>query len=149
MGYGQAGSRAPSVTELTRYAQAYADVFEKTTGGNRGLLPTVYEGDSPYRAVSFRLMPFGTVAPPLRIASEPDLDELLTKLERMATEQHARSLYFRRNIKVFEPQEIHIVKPAELRFWTASAAYNDADETIAELMRTVSQDRNETAPFPL
>ena len=129
---------APSTDELTLYAQGYADVFEKTTGGNRALLPTVYEGTPPYRAISFRLAPRGTPGRQPRIASEPDLDRLLANLEQIAIEQHTQSLYFRRNIKVYEPEEIHIVKPAERRFWTRSAAFNDADETIAQLLRTLT-----------
>ena len=133
---------APSVGELTLYAQAYADVFENTTGGSRVLAPIVYQGAPPYRAVSFRLTPRESRSRHPDIASEPELDSLLVKLERIATEQHAQSLYFRRNIKVFEPEAIHIVKPAERRFWTRSAAYNDADETIAQLLRTISRDSN-------
>ena len=133
---------APSTNDLTLYAQAYAEVFEKTTGGNRALLPIVYEGTPPYRAVSFRLAPRGTRSRHPDIVSEPELDNLLERLERIATEQHAQSLYFRRNIKVYEPDVIHIVKPAERRLWTRSAAYNDADETIAQLLRTVSRDGN-------
>ena len=106
----------PSTGELTLYAQAYADVFEKTTGGNRALAPTVYEGTPPYRAVSFGLVPRGTPGRQPHVASEPDLDRLLVNLEKLATEQHGRSLYFRRNIKVYEADVIHIVKPAERRF---------------------------------
>ncbi len=133
---------APSAGDLRLYAQAYADVFEKTTGGNRALAPVVYEGASPYRAVSFRLAPRDTQSRPVDIVSEPELDSLLVKLERIATEQHTQSLYFRRNIKVYQADVIHIVKPAEKRFWTRSAAYNDADETIAQLLRTFSRDNN-------
>ena len=133
---------AASTVELTLYAQAYADVFEATTGGTRSLAPLVYEGTSPYRAVSFRLAPRDTQSRHVDIVSEPELDTLLVNLERIATEQHAQSLYFRRNIKVYEPEVIHIVKPAERRFWTRSAAYNDADETIAQLLRTASRDNN-------
>ena len=135
----------PSVGDLTLYAQAYADVFENTTGGNRALLKTVYDGTPPYRAVSFHLAPRGAQGQEPNIASEPELDSLLVRLERVATEEHAQSLYFRRNIKVYEAEAIHIVKPAERRFWTRSAAYNDADETIAQLLRTLSRDSNETA----
>ena len=133
---------APSTVELTSYAQAYANVFQTTTGGTRVLVPIVYEGTPPYRVVTFRLAPRDAQGQPPAIASEPELDSLLVKLEQIATEQHAQSLYFRRNIKVYEADAIHIVKPAERRFWTNSAAYNDADETIAQLLRTVSRDSN-------
>ncbi len=133
---------SPSTDHLSLYAQAYADVVETTTGGSRALAPIVYEGTPPYRAVSFHLAPSDAQRPHPDIASEPELDSLLVKLERIATEQHAQSLYFRRNIKVFEPDAIHIVKPAERRFWTRSTAYNDADETIVQLLRTFSRDTN-------
>ena len=135
----------PSVDELTLYAQAYAEVFENTIGRTRALLPIVYEGNPPYRAVSFHMVPRDTRGQIPQIASDPELSGLLLKLEQIATEQHSQSLYFRRNIKVYEPDAIHIVKPAERRFWTRSAAYNDADETIAQLLRTLSPDSNGTS----
>ena len=131
--------QAPTTADLTSYAQAYADVFETTTGGTRALVPIVYEGTPPYRAVSFRLTPGNRREQRASVASEPELDNLLVRLEGIATEQHAQSFYFRRNIKVYEAEAIHIVKPAERRFWTSAAAYNDADETIAQLLRTVSR----------
>ena len=128
----------PTIDELILYAQAYADVFERTTGGNRALVPTVYEGTPPYRAASFRLAPIGAPRERPHVSSELDLDRLLVNLEQVANEQHGRSFYSRRNIKVYQPAEIHIVKPGERRFWTRSAAFNDADETIADLIRTLS-----------
>ena len=137
--------KSPSTDELTLYARAYANVFENTIGGNRVLLSTVYEGTTPYRTVSFYLEPRDATRQSPRLASEPELDELLVRLERIATEQHSQSLYFRRNIKIYESEAIHIVKPAERRFWTSSAAYNDADETIAELLRTLSLNSNGSA----
>ena len=133
---------APSTDQLGSYAQAFANVFENTTGGSRTLLPTVYQGTTSFRAASFRLVPRDVQRRHLQIASEPDFVELLVNLEQIATEQYSRSLYFRRNIKVYEPEGFHIVKPAERRFWTESAAYNDADETIAELLRSMSSDSN-------
>ncbi len=133
---------APSPEELMGYSEAYVEVFEAATGGKRALVSTVYAGNTPYRAISFHLVPNTTHDGQPRMASEPELYELLAKLERMATEQHSQSLYFRRNVKVFESEAIHVVKPAERRFWTRSAAYNDADETIAQLLRTVSLNSN-------
>ena len=134
------GFEVPSTDEVRSYAQAYADVFEATTGGARVLAPIVYDGTPPYRAVSFRLAPSDTRGRRLSVVSEPELDRLLMRLENVATQEHGQGLYFRRNIKVYERDVIHIVKPAERRFWTTSAAYNDADETIAELLRTASRD---------
>ena len=134
-----------STQDLEHYAEAFAEVFENTIGGGRALQPTVYDAYSPYRAVSFLLGPKSASGKEVLISSEPQLDELLGKLERIATTQSAQSLFFMRNIKVYESQSIHIVKPAERRFWTRSAAYNDADETIAQLLRTLSPESNGTS----
>ena len=141
--------KPPSSEDLNAYVQAYADVFERTIGESRKLLPTVYDGTPPYRAVSFGLGPRDAIRQAPRMALEPELDELLVRLEEIVTEQHSQSLYFRRNIKVYESEAIHIVKPAERRFWTMSAAYNDADETIGQLLRTHSHDGNGTTAYPI
>ena len=132
--------KPPLVGDLSSYAEAFADVFVETTGKRRALQPFVYKGTPPYRAVSFQLAPRGIQVQPPKLMSEPELDELLVKLEQIATEQYTQSFYFRRNTKVYESDAIHIVKPAERRFWTRSAAYNDADETIGQLLRTFSLD---------
>ena len=135
--------KKPSENELVSYAQAYAEVFAKATGGNRALHPKVYNGDSPYRAVSFSLAQRGMQGERPTIASKPESDSLLSELGEVLTEQKAHSLYFQRNMKVYGSDNIHIVKPAERRFWTNSAAFNDADETVALLLRTLSLDNNQ------
>ena len=141
----QIAFQLPSVEELISYAQSFVDVFTETTGGNRTLRAIVYEGSSSYRATSFCLTPRGTKKQHLELRSERELDELLKKFEQFSTQKHGQSLYFRKNIKVFDADAIHIVKPAEYRFWTKSAAYNDADETIAQILRTLSLSNNEQA----
>ena len=130
--------KAPLSDELNQYAESYIQVFEATTGGNKKLVSTVYKSDSSYQAVSFRLTPhiFSEESHKVKIESPPDIDDHLNALEEIATKQHGKSLYVLKNIKVFEGNEIHIVKPAERRFWTKSAAYNDADSTISELLKT-------------
>lgn len=132
--------KPPRVGELSSYAIAFADVFAETTGRNKTLQPFVYNGTPPYRAVSFLLTSRDERVQHPGIKSEPELDQLLVKLEQIVTEQYVQSFYFRRNIKIYESDAIHIVKPAERRFWTRTAAYNDADETIGQLLQTLSLD---------
>ena len=82
-------------------------------------------------------------------APELELDNLLSDLESIATDQHSQSMYFRRNVRVYEGDLIHVVKPAERRFWTRAAAFNDADETIAQLLQLSDSASDETAtPTP-
>lgn len=129
--------KKPLIDDLRFYVQAYKDVFIATTGGNIDLDPTIYDTDSAYRAVSFRLRSQVT---PRRmgetIENGSNFEDFLKALETIALEQHGQDLYFLKNIKVYEDDKINIVKPAEQRFWTRSAAYNDADATIAELLHS-------------
>jgi hypothetical protein len=39
-----------------------------------------------------------------------------------------------RNLKIFDGNELHILKPLERRFWTKTSALNDADEIAAAIL---------------
>lgn len=125
--------KPPLVTDLQIYAQTYKDVFASMTRKSGLLKSFVHEGDSAYRAVSFSLASENLP----RQSGEPasDLDDHLTNLEKIAIEQHGESSYLLKNIRVYEGKKIHFMKPGEQRFWTRLAAYNDADDTISDLLR--------------
>jgi len=66
--------------------------------------------------------------------SEP-LSRTLSRLAE-ALPSHRRSFAYVRNVKIIGKGQIHVVKPLMLRFWTRTAALNDADEILgAVLMR--------------
>ena len=129
--------RSPSLEDLHLYAQTYENVFVSMTGKANLLSSSVHEGDSSYQAISFHLASESMPRQPE--GSVLDFNDHLAKLERIAIEQHGQDLYFLKNIRVYENEEIHILKPNERRFWTRSAAYNDADGTIAELLKASNQ----------
>jgi hypothetical protein len=39
-----------------------------------------------------------------------------------------------RNLKIFDGNQIHIIKPLALRSWTKTAALNDADEIAGAIL---------------
>ena len=141
--------RLPSVEDFRTYAKSYHEVFARTLGYDGCLSATIYdrgltpqlENAHPYTAVSFRLITSeeSQLAPNMIVEVDPEIDSLLDELERFVTEQQSESFYLRKNFKAFVGNTIHIVKPAELRFWTRSSAYNDADETFVELLNMSSQ----------
>lgn len=65
--------------------------------------------------------------------SAKDLDDVLARI-RPVLSQHGGSLEFSRNLKVFDGQTLYLLKPLALRFWTRSAALNDADEIAAAIL---------------
>jgi hypothetical protein len=58
---------------------------------------------------------------------ETDLIRALDQL-RLTITQHFNAFEMARGIKVFEANRLYIVKPLAQRFWTQTAALNDADE---------------------
>ena len=57
----------------------------------------------------------------------PDLLDVLTKLQTHSTKRHG-SFELTRGLKVFDGNLLYITKPLGQRFWTATAAFNDADD---------------------
>ncbi len=69
-------------------------------------------------------------------------DDVLTtiaRLERIVAKRHS-SFELVRGLKVFDKNLLYITKPLGQRFWTATAALNDADEVAGTiLMRSVRE----------
>ncbi|MBI5187023.1 MAG: hypothetical protein HZA01_15055 [Nitrospinae bacterium] len=61
------------------------------------------------------------------------LQSSLKRITKTLPEEKGRFSYLR-GLKVFEKNELHIVKPLALRHWTRSAALNDADEIAAAIL---------------
>ncbi len=136
-GVGSSAFRAPSVDELMAYAQTFAGVVNNALAASpETFVATVYRDDAPYRVVSFHLAHHEGSTLDSRVQSYEGLDQALTGLDRAALKRSAERLYLRRNVKVFGADAVHVMKPSERRYWTRAAAYNDADDTIAHLMRT-------------
>lgn len=89
----------------------------------------MYDGASPLRLVSVY---FDLVRSNNGIRRNVELDEALRRLDEVLTEEYGTSIYVRRHFKYYEENALHIVKPAEKRFWTRSMALNDAGEILAE-----------------
>jgi N-6 DNA Methylase len=73
-----------------------------------------------------------------QIASKPpeDLGDLLAALERLheVTSQKLSSFELIRGAKVFDGNRLFLVKPIGQRFWTETAALNDADEIAGTIL---------------
>ena len=128
----------PAVDELSSYARGYTEVLGSTIGRVEHVASTVFTGNSPYRVVSIRLEPDAAEHSGPSIASDRELDELLRRLGEVA-EAARGNRFVPSTVRIYERDTIHMVKPAERRWWTMSAGYNDADATVSHLVRALSE----------
>lgn len=57
-------------------------------------------------------------------------------LDQVLYDKNSSSVYMRRNMRIYDGNDIYLVKRNQNRFWTKSAAFRDADETYADIMKS-------------
>lgn len=72
--------------------------------------------------------------------SSKELDEALQGLASLLPEE-TTSMRLLRNLKVFDGDKLDILKPLARRFWTRTAALNDADEIAAAILTASSNEK--------
>lgn len=125
-----ADSRSATRADLERYVEAYAEILRTLFDGTRGLVAVVRPTDAPLTVVSLQLQHHGGVE--VKRADNEDLHSVLLQLDEQLTTRESPSVYLRRHVRFYDGEILHIVKPNERKHWTCSAAFADADETIAQ-----------------
>ena len=72
-------------------------------------------------------------ATPAHLHDDGDLLASLDRLRSLAS-RRLNTFELVRGIKVFEQDRLYIVKPIGQRFWTETAALNDADEIAGSIL---------------
>lgn len=62
------------------------------------------------------------------------LTEIFKRMKALLEEKQGRFV-FCKNLKVFDGNDLYILKPIQMRFWTRTAALNDADEVGGALLK--------------
>ena len=66
--------------------------------------------------------------------AEPAVTDLLDRI-RTSTSHDQNTTYHRlRGFVYYEPDRVHVLKPLNRRYWTRTAALNDADEILTKMM---------------
>jgi hypothetical protein len=132
--------RASSPTELS----AYTELLCKTLNGWSKSKRYVVRGN----AMASEKLGVGVAILQKTLASEAgpqesaDSKEILTALAglRRATSRKLSTFELFRGAKVFDQNRLYLVKPIGRRFWTQTAALNDADEIAGTLLMYVPQE---------
>jgi hypothetical protein len=116
----------------------YASIFIDTTSAflkikNQALNANVYKNGAPLTVVSFDIVDLGETQPIKTIKQSDAMRRKLRELDELILEQQTPSMYIRRHVRIYDGDQISLVRPSEQRFWTQSQARVDADAFLAEL----------------
>ncbi len=103
--------------------------FGRTSGFK--VRPNVLLGD-PHSIVHVCLVNKG----PLDVSVSRSGQELAATLRRIGTllESQEGQFVFCQNLKVFDADSLYVLKPMQMRFWSRTAALNDADEIAGAIV---------------
>ena len=68
-------------------------------------------------------------------STSSEFESALERMKRALTINVGRSEYLR-GLKIFEKNQLHIIKPLDMRHWTKTAALNEADELATAILST-------------
>ncbi len=119
--------------------QSYAEVFGRTATSllqvkNKALNATIYQNGAPLTAISFDIVDTDKTQPVHIITQSDAMRRKLRELDQQLLEQKTPSMYMRRHVRIYDGDQVSLVRPSEQRFWTQSQARVDADAFLAELM---------------
>ncbi|NQU85081.1 MAG: hypothetical protein HQ541_04910, partial [Mariniphaga sp.] len=124
--------------ELVDYLKLLASILnehlkhtEIRTWGSIWKMPSTI----PLRLVSIH---FTNQYKPGHIHSLPnnkELNTIINKIDKYTYEKYSESIYFRKVVKYYNNDDIHIVKPNQKRFCSRSLAIQDADSILVEISK--------------
>lgn len=123
--------RTPMLTNL--YYDSLSEVLTNTFGASTGLTGDLYFGDAPLSVLVLNIGQQNDRG--LNFAKSDDrLNEILMSLDG-AVVDNQKMIFIRRNLRIYQPNRIFIIKPSQRKYWTYSAACRDADEIFEDISR--------------
>jgi hypothetical protein len=120
---------------LTNYARNVQAIFNFLIGdANISLSSNIYTGSKNNVIISFQMHQSKKCADLTIIKQSEDLEKVLSTLYNLLKEQGSNRVQFKRVLKIYDGDMIYFIKPNENRYWTSMVSFNDADETVAEIL---------------
>ena len=99
------------------------------------LKPTIFTGTNGLVVVSFELEPKNEWQPTI-VDNLQEMERVDTQVYGFLTDEVPDSIQYRRILRIFGDKVLCYAKPNEVRYWTRTSAFNDADEVIADGMKS-------------
>ena len=131
---GKDAIRPPTSEELRTYAGTLRNELDAFVGDKADMhhrVDVVSDGGSGLTIIE--IVGGATGRLPVRVMrATDDAARGFTEARGRLIEKHAQWLYFRRNLRVYEPSRTYILKPLQRVQWTQTQAIQDAGDVIAE-----------------
>jgi len=95
----------------------------------------VFETTAPLQVIKFSMIPVSEQTSSIRVITGQVLDDVLSKIALQLPTKVADTVYTSRNLRLYVGNSFYIIKPSQSRYWSRSAALNDVDAVISELMK--------------
>jgi hypothetical protein len=133
-----AALKKPKATELEAYTLSFMSVIEPffDTLKERSIAADIFDiANTPLQVVKFSILPYPGREQVVQTVQAEDLITVLQSIAKQLPSKLADRVFTRRNLKVYVGENIYIIKPRQLRYWSRSAGLNDADAVLAENLR--------------
>lgn len=115
-------------TIFVRAATSFLRIKEQT------LNATIYQNGAPLTVVSFEIVGDEEAKAVQLVTESNAMRTKLRELDEFLLARKTPSMYIRRHLRVYDGNQVSLVRPSEQRFWTPSQARIDADAFLAELL---------------
>ncbi len=129
----------PKATDLEAYTLNFISVIEAffDTLKERSIAADIFSiTNTPLQVVKFRILPYPGREQVIQTVQSEDLITVLKSIANQLPSKLGDRIFTRRNLKVCVGDNIYIIKPCQLRYWSRSAGFNDANDIIAEQFKT-------------
>jgi N-6 DNA Methylase len=127
-----------SITDVESYAKQLIGVIQPffQTLNERTMVADIYDtGNAALQVVKFSFVSKSVRRPIIKQIAEQSLEPLLARIAEHLPQKIAENIYTRRILRIYEGDDIYVVKPAQRRHWSRSAGLNDADAILGEALR--------------
>jgi len=131
------GSSSPAKSKpKSKDLSQYTEVLEKSLTSSFGTPMQVecLQSNSPLVIARLSCLNKNENAP-ISFSESGDLEKELEELDSLLLEKKSQGVFIRRNVRIYEKDNIYVVKPNQKKYWSFSAAFRDADDMFADIMR--------------
>ena len=124
----------PDTDAYKLYYDSISEVLTNTFGASTEFTGDLFFGDAPLSVLALNVGQ-KKVADLNLVKSNDRLNALLMSLDGALVDSQDM-IFIRRNLRIYQPDRIFIIKPSQRKYWTYSTACRDADEIFEDISKT-------------